>query len=88
MKKLAIIYHSAHGHTEHIANRVFEGAQWMENTEVEYGCGAACDSYLYSTSNSRYGPLPALRARCFAGTRMPLPISERTSSIPLSSFSE
>jgi hypothetical protein len=26
MKKLAVIYHSAHGHTEHIAQHVAEGA--------------------------------------------------------------
>lgn len=25
MKKVAIIYHSAHGHTEHIASRIREG---------------------------------------------------------------
>lgn len=34
MKKLAIIYHSAHGHTEHIAMHVFEGASSIPNTEV------------------------------------------------------
>ena len=34
MKKLAIIYHSAHGHTEHIATRVSEGANSVPNTEV------------------------------------------------------
>ena len=34
MKKLAVIYHSAHGHTEHIANRVLEGAMSASNTEV------------------------------------------------------
>lgn len=34
MKKLAIIYHSAHGHTEHIAAHVFEGATSVSNTEV------------------------------------------------------
>ena len=34
MKKLAIIYHSAHGHTEHIATHVFEGANSVPNTEV------------------------------------------------------
>jgi hypothetical protein len=26
MKKLAVIYHGAHGHTEHIAKHVLEGA--------------------------------------------------------------
>jgi multimeric flavodoxin WrbA len=34
MNKLAIIYHSAHGHTEHIARRVLEGAQQVEGVEA------------------------------------------------------
>lgn len=34
MKKLAIIYHSAHGHTEHIATHVYEGAKSVPNTEA------------------------------------------------------
>ena len=34
MTKLAIIYHSAHGHTEHIARRVLEGAQQVDGVEV------------------------------------------------------
>jgi multimeric flavodoxin WrbA len=34
MKKLAIIYHSAHGHTAHIATQVFEGANSVPSTEV------------------------------------------------------
>ena len=34
MKKLAIIYHSAHGHTAHIAARVSEGANHVPDTEV------------------------------------------------------
>ena len=34
MKKLAIIYHSAHGHTEHIATHVSKGANSVPNTEV------------------------------------------------------
>ncbi|WP_271411492.1 flavodoxin family protein [Pseudomonas sp. Q1-7] len=34
MKKLAVIYHSAHGHTEHIARQVCEGAQAVASTEV------------------------------------------------------
>jgi multimeric flavodoxin WrbA len=34
MKKLAVIYHSAHGHTEHIARQICEGVQDMTNTEV------------------------------------------------------
>ena len=34
MTKLAIIYHSAHGHTEHIARRVLEGAQQIEGVEA------------------------------------------------------
>lgn len=34
MTKLAIIYHSAHGHTEHIARRVLEGAQQVEGVEA------------------------------------------------------
>lgn len=34
MKKIAVIYHSAHGHTEHIASRVAEGAGSVANTEV------------------------------------------------------
>jgi multimeric flavodoxin WrbA len=35
MKKLAVIYRSAHGHTEHIARHVAEGARTIEHTEVE-----------------------------------------------------
>jgi NAD(P)H dehydrogenase (quinone) len=34
MKKLAVVYHSAHGHTEHIALHVFEGARSVPHTEV------------------------------------------------------
>lgn len=34
MKNLAVIYHSAHGHTEHIATHVFEGARSVPNIEV------------------------------------------------------
>jgi len=34
MKKIAIIYHSAHGHTEHIATHVAEGANSVPNIEV------------------------------------------------------
>lgn len=34
MTKLAIIYHSTHGHTEHIARHVFEGAQQVEGIEA------------------------------------------------------
>jgi NAD(P)H dehydrogenase (quinone) len=34
MKKLAVIYHSAHGHTEHIAAHVGEGARSVPHTEV------------------------------------------------------
>lgn len=34
MKKLAVIYHSAHGHTEHIAKHVAEGARSVTATEV------------------------------------------------------
>lgn len=34
MKKIAIIYHSAHGHTAHIATHIFEGAIGVPNTEV------------------------------------------------------
>lgn len=34
MKKLAVIYHSAHGHTEHIAQHVAEGVQSVPDTEV------------------------------------------------------
>lgn len=35
MKTLAIIYHSAHGHTAHIAQRVAEGARRVPGTEVQ-----------------------------------------------------
>lgn len=35
MTKLAIIYHSTHGHTEHIARHVFEGAQQVEGIEAQ-----------------------------------------------------
>jgi len=34
MKKLAIIYHSAHGHTAHIASMAAEGARCVADTEV------------------------------------------------------
>ncbi|MDO8695616.1 MAG: flavodoxin family protein [Pseudomonas sp.] len=34
MKKIAVIYHSAHGHTEHIASLVAEGARSLANAEV------------------------------------------------------
>ncbi|MDO9322145.1 MAG: flavodoxin family protein [Pseudomonas sp.] len=34
MKIIAVIYHSAHGHTEHIASLVAEGARSLANTEV------------------------------------------------------
>jgi NAD(P)H dehydrogenase (quinone) len=34
MKKLAVIYHSAHGHTEHIAAHVAEGTRSVAGTEV------------------------------------------------------
>ena len=34
MKKLAVIYHSANGHTEHIATHVVEGAAGVADTEV------------------------------------------------------
>lgn len=34
VKKLAVIYHSAHGHTEHIARHVVEGARGVPGTEV------------------------------------------------------
>lgn len=35
MKKLAVIYHSAHGHTAHIAAHVAEGARSVPDTDVE-----------------------------------------------------
>jgi len=34
MKRLAIIYHSAHGHTAHIAAHVLEGANHVPDTEA------------------------------------------------------
>ena len=34
MKKLAVIYHSPHGHTEHIARRIAEGAAAVPATDV------------------------------------------------------
>jgi multimeric flavodoxin WrbA len=34
MKKIAIVYHSAHGHTRHIATNVCEGARSVPDTEV------------------------------------------------------
>jgi multimeric flavodoxin WrbA len=34
MKKLAVVYHSAQGHTRHIAERVAEGAESVAATEV------------------------------------------------------
>lgn len=34
MKKLAIVYHSAHGHTEHIARRILEGARSVKDTDA------------------------------------------------------
>ncbi len=35
MNRIAIVYHSAHGHTEHIARRVAEGARSAATAEVE-----------------------------------------------------
>lgn len=35
MKKVAVIYHSAHGHTEHIARIVAEGARSVPGIEVD-----------------------------------------------------
>lgn len=35
MKKIAVIYHSAHGHTAHIAAHVAEGARSVPDTDVE-----------------------------------------------------
>lgn len=34
MKKLAIVHHSAHGHTRHIAQRIAEGAAGVPGTDV------------------------------------------------------
>ncbi len=34
MNRLAVVYHSAHGHTEHIAVHVSEGARSVPDTEV------------------------------------------------------
>lgn len=34
MSQLAIVYHSAHGHTEHIARRVQDGAREVDEVEV------------------------------------------------------
>lgn len=34
-KRLAVIYHSAHGHTEHIAKHLAQGARDIRDTEVE-----------------------------------------------------
>lgn len=34
MKKMAIIYHSAHGHTAHIAKHVLEGAQGVSGVDA------------------------------------------------------
>lgn len=34
MNKLAVIYHSAHGHTAHIAQHIVEGARSIEGTDV------------------------------------------------------
>ena len=35
MKRLAVIYHSAHGHTEHIASHVLEGARGVPDAEAD-----------------------------------------------------
>ncbi|MCZ4305224.1 flavodoxin family protein [Zoogloeaceae bacterium G21618-S1] len=35
MNKIAIVYHSAHGHTEHIAQRIAEGARALGTAEVD-----------------------------------------------------
>lgn len=35
MKKIAIVFHSAHGHTEHIARHVADGAAGVDGTEVQ-----------------------------------------------------
>lgn len=35
MKRIAVIYHSAHGHTEHMAFSIRDGAQGVPDTEVD-----------------------------------------------------
>ena len=35
MNKIAIIYHSGHGHTEHIAGQILAGAAAVPGTEAE-----------------------------------------------------
>ena len=35
VKRLAVIYHSAHGHTEHIARHVADGARQVRGTQVQ-----------------------------------------------------
>lgn len=45
MKKLAVVYHSAHGHTEHIARRIAEGARRAGGPEPAEG-GTAVDVHL------------------------------------------
>src|ERR1043166_6972253 len=35
MTQLAIVYHSAHGHTEHIARRVLEGAAQVDGVAAQ-----------------------------------------------------
>lgn len=35
MKKLAIVYHSAHGHSQHIAEQVARGAQAVDGVQVD-----------------------------------------------------
>lgn len=35
MNKVAVVFHSAHGHTEHIARHVADGARCVLNTEVD-----------------------------------------------------
>lgn len=35
MKSIAIVYHSGHGHTEHIARHVADGARCVEQTRVD-----------------------------------------------------
>jgi multimeric flavodoxin WrbA len=34
MKSIALVYHSAHGHTQHIAQQVAEGARYVHGVEV------------------------------------------------------
>lgn len=67
MKKLAIIYHGAHGHTEHIATHVLGGARSVPNTEVHL---LSFDGYLLGSPTCLGGVTSQFKACMDAAGRL------------------